>query len=130
MPSNDAEYAHRYYVKRREDRIRTLGGKCEACGSKQNLIIHRIYTMMNTKGLRDSKQKAFKFRKDDRTIERYMTQKEKLSLRLDLLNNPDNQVLLCPACFKVMELLVGRKQKYGRKEIGKYLGWKKDRLTF
>jgi len=118
MPSNDAEYAHRYYVKRRKDRIRTLGGKCEACGSKQNLIIHRIYTMMNTKGLRDNKQKAFKFRKDERTIERYMTQDEKLRLRLNLLDNPDNQILLCPDCYSALEKLYGRKNKIGRKEIG------------
>jgi len=122
MPPNSAEYAHEYYMKKREERIRALGGKCEACGSRQNLIIHRVYTMMNTKGVSDSKQKAFKFRKDGRTIERYMTREEKHSLRMDLLNNPDNQLLLCRLCFAALERVHGRKNKIGRKEIGYFNG--------
>jgi len=118
MPSNSSEYAHKYYLKRREESIRGLGGKCEACGSNRNLIIHRIYTMMNTKGFRDNNQKAFKFRKDDQTIERYMTRDERHRLRMNLLNNPDNQVLLCRLCYAALERIHGRKNKIGRKEIG------------
>jgi len=118
MPTNSAEYAHKYYLKKRAEHIRALGGKCEACGSEQNLIIHRVYTMMNTKGVRDDRQKAFKFRKDDQTIERYMTRDERHRLRMNLLNNPDNQLLLCRLCFAALERVHGRKNKIGRKEIG------------
>jgi len=78
--------------------------------------------MMNTKGFRDNNQKAFKFRKDEQSIERYMTQEERRNLRLNLLNNPDNQLLLCRLCYAALERIHGRKNKIGRKEISRFKG--------
>jgi len=117
MPSNNKQYANEYRKKRRQKLIKELGGKCEGCGIKTGLIIHRIYSMMNTRGLKDKKQEMFNLSSVTQSTKLFMAQTERVKRRKELRDNPDNMVLLCYNCWRVLEHEYGRKTKIGRKEI-------------
>jgi len=117
MPSNNTQYAKEYQRKRRRKLVVELGGKCEVCGEKVDLVIHRIYTKRNTRDLKDKKQEMFNLPSVKQSTKLFMTQTERAKRRKELRDNPDNMVLLCYNCWRVLEQKYGRKKKIGRKEI-------------
>ena len=117
MVSNNKQYAKEYREKRREQLIKDLGGHCEGCGIKKDLIIHHIYTMMNTRGLKYKNQHMFSLPSIEQSTKIFMTPEERVKKRKELLNNPDNMVLLCYCCWRLLEHEYGRKRKIGRVEI-------------
>lgn len=117
MPSNTKQYAKEYRKKRRRQLIKKLGGRCERCGITQDLIIHRIYSMMNTRALKDNKQEMFNLSSVNQSKKLFMTKEERVKRRKDLRDNPDNMILLCYNCWRVLEREYGRNRKIGRLEI-------------
>jgi len=117
MPSNNKQYAKEYQRKRRQKLIKELGGKCEGCNIKTDLIVHHIYTKMNMRVLRDKKQHMFDLPSVRQSTKLFMNDKEREKRRKDLRDNTDNMVLLCYSCWRVLEHKYGRKTKIGRKEV-------------
>lgn len=122
MRKNSSLYNRVYHARKRQDLIDQLGGKCEVCGIKQDLIIHRIFTGYNVGNSLSSKQTDFDgdvVNNDNYKAISSSVFKKRLAL---LRNNPTNMVLVCYNCYSVLRHKYGRKKRIGRKEIAYFRG--------
>ena len=118
MSKTNQTYNREYHKKRRKKVIQQLGGRCKVCGRGDKLIIHRIFSPYNTHERRFKSQLTLGG--DIDTINKFtLVSKGVMKERAKLLrDNPDNMVLLCEECYKVLRNLFDKGKPIGRKEIG------------
>jgi hypothetical protein len=122
MGKNSVLYNKAYHERKREVLLKELGGKCEVCGVKQDLIIHRIYSPYNFRSRRIETQTTFdgdigKVNKFTPVSAAVAKKRAKI-----LASNPDNMVLLCFKCYSELRRIHGRKKRIGRVQIEKFKG--------
>ena len=122
MGKNSAQYDKVYQSKKRKELIGQLGGQCKVCGIKDDLIIHRIFSLYNGGQIDSGWISTLDGNK--KVISEYTpistaVLKERAKL---LRNNKDNMILLCYSCYMTLIRIHGRKNRIGRKEIAHFRG--------
>lgn len=118
MGKNSSVYNKVYHHQQRKKLIEKLGEKCEVCGRKNDLVIHRIFSTYNTTDDRFKSQTTFDG--NIGTINKFTpVSQEVLKARNRLLMmNPDNMILLCFKCYSILRKIHGKKKRIGRREVG------------
>lgn len=124
MGKNSVLYNKAYHERKREALIEKLGGKCEVCGIKQDLIIHRIFSPYNSRVERLKTQSTFDG--DIGKVNKFTPVSTAVAKeRAEMLNmNRDNMVLVCFNCYSGLRRIHGRKKRIGRLQIENFKGLK------
>ena len=115
--ADDSVSLAKYYMKKRGELYRKLGGRCYMCHTKKKLMVHRVYKQIVDLSKNGAVTKVFETEIGDEITMRKLSEEEMKSKAKELHKNPDNMVLLCTECFKYAVKAYGRKRRIGKRQL-------------